>query len=88
MVIKINPDITNARHLRIWYDAGGRLQNSPTTMTTTTMNSCKPKGLSDSWKTIAQIENEKLGRQGHADYVSVKALCMHIADDRIIYMVC
>jgi len=41
----------------------------------------------DKWKTIGQIENEKLGRQGRADYAMVKATCMHIANDRVVYMV-
>ena len=30
MIMKINPDIREARHLRIWYDAGGRLTANPT----------------------------------------------------------
>ncbi len=41
----------------------------------------------DKWKTIGQIENDKLGRQGRADYAMVKATCMHIANDRVVYMV-
>jgi hypothetical protein len=41
-----------------------------------------------SWKTIGQIEKEQLGRQGRADFVTVKATCMHIANDRIVYPVC
>jgi len=28
--MKINPDIMKAKHLRIWYDAGGRLTNNQT----------------------------------------------------------
>ena len=40
------------------------------------------------WKTIGQIESEKLGRQNRPDYVVLKATCMHIANDRVVYMVC
>jgi hypothetical protein len=29
--MKINPNITEARHLRIWYNAGGRLRNNQIT---------------------------------------------------------
>jgi hypothetical protein len=29
--MKINPDVSQARHLRIWYDAGGRLSNNQIT---------------------------------------------------------
>jgi hypothetical protein len=31
--MKINPDILKAKHLRIWYDAGGRLNNNQITTT-------------------------------------------------------
>lgn len=33
MVMKVNPELFKAKHLRIWYDAGGRL-NSTQTKTT------------------------------------------------------
>lgn len=33
MIMKINPDILKAKHLRIWYDAGGRLSNNQITTT-------------------------------------------------------
>jgi hypothetical protein len=29
--MKVNPDILKAKHLRIWYDAGGRLNNNQIT---------------------------------------------------------
>ncbi|CAF0967374.1 unnamed protein product [Adineta ricciae] len=80
MIIKVNPDVQEAKHLKIWYNAGGRV---PTTQITTS----RPVAEA-SWKTIGQIENEKLGRQGRPDYVSVKAICMHIANDRVVYMSC
>jgi hypothetical protein len=28
MIMKINPDLMKAKHLRIWYDAGGRLKDN------------------------------------------------------------
>jgi len=31
MIMKINPDIQEAKHLRIWYNAGGRLRNNQIT---------------------------------------------------------
>ncbi len=31
MNMKVNPDILKAKHLRIWYDAGGRLNNNQIT---------------------------------------------------------
>lgn len=31
MVMKPNPDMMIAKHLRIWYDAGGRLNNNQLT---------------------------------------------------------
>ena len=34
MIMKINPDILKAKHLRIWYNAGGRLTNNQVTTTT------------------------------------------------------
>ena len=40
------------------------------------------------WKTIGQIEKEKLGQQSRPDYALIKATCMHIANDRVVYMVC
>ncbi|UJR08911.1 hypothetical protein I4U23_013165 [Adineta vaga] len=80
MIIKVNPDVQEAKHLRIWYNAGGRVKNNRITTN-------RPIAEA-SWKTIGQIENEKLGRQGRPDYVSVKATCMHIANDRIVYMSC
>ncbi|CAF1219523.1 unnamed protein product [Rotaria sordida] len=82
MIIKINPDISQAKHLRIWYDAGGRLTNNR--IITTTDRATRE----DPWKTIAQIENEHLGRQGRPDYVMIKAICMHIANDRVVYTSC
>ena len=30
MVMKVNPDLFKAKHLRIWYDAGGRLTGNQT----------------------------------------------------------
>jgi hypothetical protein len=33
MIMKVNPDILKAKHLRIWYDAGGRLSNNQITTT-------------------------------------------------------
>ncbi len=79
MIMKINPDLIKAKHLRIWYDAGGRLSSNP-------ISTNRP--AVESWKTIQQIENEKLGTQNRPDYVMVKATCMHINNDRIVYMVC
>lgn len=32
MIMKVNPDVHEAKHLRIWYDAGGRLTQTPTTV--------------------------------------------------------
>lgn len=40
-----------------------------------------------SWITIGSIERDQLGRKGRPDYVTIKALCMHIANDRVIYSV-
>lgn len=98
MIMKVNPDLVKARHLRIWYDAGGRLSNN---QITTTQNGpvfeCLDIkfyliGISffilASWKTIGEIEKEQLGRKNRPDYVSVKATCMHIANDRVVYTVC
>jgi len=79
MIMKINPDLIKAKHLRIWYDAGGRLSSNQIITN---------RPVFDSWKTIQQIENEKLGTQNRADYVMVKATCMHINNDRVVYMVC
>ncbi|CAF2719731.1 unnamed protein product [Rotaria sp. Silwood2] len=83
MIMKINPDIAQAKHLRIWYDAGGRLTNNR--ITTSTTNRLTKEDL---WKSIGQIENELLGRQGRPDYVMIKAICMHIANDRVVYTSC
>jgi len=80
MIMKINPDIIKAKHLRIWYDAGDRLNTNRIT-TNQPANDVQ-------WKTIGQIENEKLGRQNRPDYVMVKATCMHITNDRVVYMSC
>jgi hypothetical protein len=33
MVMKINPNLAKAKHLRIWYDVGGRLTNNQITTT-------------------------------------------------------
>ncbi|CAF1372808.1 unnamed protein product [Adineta steineri] len=84
MIMKINPDLKEAKHLRIWYDAGGHSVHSQITTTTTPTR----PALDASWKTIGQIENEELGRKGRPDYVMLKATCMHIADNRVIYMSC
>lgn len=43
--------------------------------------------ISVQWKTIGQIESDKLGQQGRPDYIMIKATCMHIANDRVVYMV-
>ncbi|CAF1304629.1 unnamed protein product [Rotaria sp. Silwood1] len=86
MIMKINPDIAQAKHLRIWYNAGGRLTNNRITTATTTPNRLTREGYP--WKTIGQIENEQLGRQGRPDYVMLKAICMHIANDRVVYTSC
>ncbi|CAF3324524.1 unnamed protein product [Rotaria socialis] len=80
MIMKINPNIRQAKHLRIWYEAGGNTINSQATNNFVTKE--------DSWKTVQQIEKEQLGRQGRSDYVMVKATCMHIADDRVVYTSC
>lgn len=84
MIMKINPDLRQAKHLRIWYDAGGHSTNNQITTSRPVSESL----ILAKWKTIGQIENEKLGRQNHADYVMIKATCMHIANDRVVYMVC
>jgi hypothetical protein len=39
------------------------------------------------WKTVADIEREQLGRHGRADFITIKCICMHIANDRVVYMV-
>lgn len=36
MIMKVNPNVQQAKHLRIWYDAGGNSMNSQTTTMTPT----------------------------------------------------
>lgn len=100
MIIKVDPDVREARHLKIWYNAGGRVSTNqiitsrPVAEGSTKQFICQSyeriiiSSFVASWKTIGQIEKEKLGRQVRPDYVSVKAICMHIANDRVVYMVC
>ena len=76
MLIKANPDVPEAKHLRIWSDAGGR--RSPLV---------QQESSAVLWKSIGQIEREQLGRAGRPDYITIKGMCMHIANDRVVYMV-
>lgn len=95
MLMRVNPNLIKAKHLRIWYDAGGRASTtSPIRPAYEGERKRKenPRSqpqirLSVQWKTIGQIVSEKLGQNSRPDYVMIKALCMHISNDRVVYMV-
>lgn len=96
MLMRVNPNLIKAKHLRIWYDVGGRVSTTSPVRSAYEGERERKKNphsqpqiqLSVQWKTIGQIASEKLGQNNRPDYVLIKALCMHISNDRVVYMVC
>jgi len=80
----INPSFPEAVRLREWFDGGGR--NVASQSISRDAVSGIPR--SETRKTISQIKDEGLGREGKPDWVTVKGTISFIKTDNFCYTAC
>ena len=75
--MKVNPDILKGKHLRIWYDAGGRLNNNQITTVRPALEG-KRKLVSfirNLFWNFSSMENHRTNRKGKTWYTKSTRLC-------------
>ncbi|KAI3812507.1 hypothetical protein L1987_17217 [Smallanthus sonchifolius] len=77
----IEPDFTEARELKTWYDSVGK--NTPTVSL-----SHDTIALTDARKTISQIKDENLGTNEKPDWITVSATISFIKVENFYYTAC
>ncbi|XP_020228711.1 replication protein A 70 kDa DNA-binding subunit A [Cajanus cajan] len=80
----INPDFSEARSLRDWFDRGGK--DSASVSISKDIIPGVPKN--DVRKTVSQIKNEGLGRSDKPDWITVRARISFIKTDTFCYPAC
>ncbi|KAK7552389.1 replication factor A 1, rfa1 [Phyllosticta citricarpa] len=82
--MNINPDIDEAHKLKGWYDASGNSENF-----TTHQQSVGTTSKRQEYKTIAQVNDEKIGMMGdNAEYFTLKATIMYVKHETFAYPAC
>jgi replication factor A1 len=81
--LKVNPDFPVAERLKQWYITEGK-------NTACISLSRKISNMSRNHvrKTIAQIEDENLGRSDKPDFIIVRAVLSHVGADKFCYQAC
>ncbi|XP_071730499.1 replication protein A 70 kDa DNA-binding subunit A-like [Rutidosis leptorrhynchoides] len=79
--LSIDPDLPEARKLRVWYDSIGK--NAPSVSMSQDSSS-----RIDVCKTISQIKDENLGTSEKADIITVHATIWHMKVDSFCYTAC
>ena len=78
MVMKVNPDLFNAKHLRIWYDAGGRLNGNQMKNNTRPATEGKVEHFTRSnftSRNFSAMENHRTNRIGKTRSTKSTGLC-------------
>ncbi|KND02596.1 replication factor-a protein 1 (rpa1) [Spizellomyces punctatus DAOM BR117] len=88
-MLSVNPDISEAHHLRGWYDTEGKTQQYQTYSTAGgTGVGTGTGGKREPFKCIAQIKDENLGMGEKPDYFRVRALVTFFKDQNLWYPAC
>ncbi|XP_073150571.1 replication protein A 70 kDa DNA-binding subunit A [Henckelia pumila] len=80
----VNPDFPEARHLRDWFDHGGKDTASHSISREIMAGGSK----NEIRKAITQIKDEGLGRSDKPDWITVKATISFIKTDTFCYTAC
>ncbi|EFX03800.1 replication protein a DNA-binding subunit [Grosmannia clavigera kw1407] len=86
-VMSIDPDITEAHHLKGWYDAAGRSENFSSHNSMGGMGGGAGSGRPEQVKTIAQVRDENIGMDETA-YFTLKATIVFIKQETFAYPAC
>ncbi|KAK8183602.1 hypothetical protein HDK77DRAFT_475024 [Phyllosticta capitalensis] len=81
--MNVDPDIDEAHKLKGWYDASGNSDNFITHQQSTGTVSRRQE-----YKTIAQINDERIGMSGDAEYFTLKATIMYVKHETFAYPAC
>ncbi|EEH16301.1 hypothetical protein PABG_06388 [Paracoccidioides brasiliensis Pb03] len=83
----VDPDIEDAHKLKGWYEAQGR---SETFASHESISGAVGAGdrRANSFKTIAQVQEENLGMSEKPDYFSLKATVVYVKQDTMAYPAC
>lgn len=79
--LSINPDFPEAQKLKTWFDSIGK--NTPSISMSREISQNK-----DSFKTISQIKDEKLGTSEKPDYITINATIWQMKLENFCYTAC
>ncbi|KAL7599252.1 hypothetical protein Lser_V15G22809 [Lactuca serriola] len=83
--LSINPDFPEAKKLKTWFESVGKNTPSVSMSLNSLSNSTTHP---DSFKTISQIKDEKLGTSEKPDYITINATIWHMKLENFYYTAC
>lgn len=81
-IMKVNPDIPEAHHMKGWFD------NSGAHAETVNISARSGVGFQTSWMSFREVQESGLGNSEKGDYYQVKANIMLMRPENCLYKAC